>query len=104
MYSWFRQQLANAPLQGVVVIELSTLGGDPEVARMMGVDVAHFLATLESRSAASSLLGSAAIYSAGTRLQRASSPAPTATSRRGTRLDDPRAAAEEDALPRSTGP
>jgi len=64
MYNWFRQQLANAPLQGVVVIELSTLGGDPEVARMMGEDV-RFHSDLEA-DRRFVFLGKAAIYSAGT--------------------------------------
>jgi len=39
MYVSFRQQFDNASTQDLVVIELSTLGGDPEVARMMGEDV-----------------------------------------------------------------
>ena len=39
MYVNFRQQLLQIPSEGVVVICLSTLGGDPEVARMMGEDV-----------------------------------------------------------------
>lgn len=38
MYTKFRTQFDNASDQNVVVIELSTLGGDPEVARMMGED------------------------------------------------------------------
>ena len=39
MYKRFREQLGAAPAAGLVVIELSTLGGDPEVARMMGEDI-----------------------------------------------------------------
>ena len=39
MYISFRQQFDNASKKDLVVIELSTLGGDPEVARMMGEDV-----------------------------------------------------------------
>ncbi len=39
MYKDFRQQFAPAHEQDLIVIELSTLGGDPEVARMMGEDV-----------------------------------------------------------------
>jgi ATP-dependent protease ClpP protease subunit len=64
MYAWFRQQLAGAPGEGLVVIELSTLGGDPEVARMMGEDI-RFHSDLgpERRFV---FLGKAAIYSAGT--------------------------------------
>jgi membrane-bound ClpP family serine protease len=33
MYNSFQDQLGRAPEKGIVVIELSTLGGDPEVAR-----------------------------------------------------------------------
>jgi hypothetical protein len=36
MYKDFRTQLDRSPKEGLVVTELSTLGGDPEVARMMG--------------------------------------------------------------------
>jgi len=36
MYNSFREQLGRASANGLVVVELSTLGGDPEVARMMG--------------------------------------------------------------------
>ncbi len=64
MYDSFRAQLANAPAEGLVVIELSTLGGDPEVARMMGEDVRfHSEAEPQRRFV---FLGKAAIYSAGT--------------------------------------
>ena len=41
MYNSFRDQFGRAPTTGLVVIELSTLGGDPEVARMMGEDVRY---------------------------------------------------------------
>jgi len=41
MYNRFREQLKQAPEEGLIVIELSTLGGDPEVARMMGEDVRY---------------------------------------------------------------
>jgi hypothetical protein len=34
MYTSFRNQLMNASQEGLIVVELSTLGGDPEVARM----------------------------------------------------------------------
>jgi ATP-dependent protease ClpP protease subunit len=64
MYVNFRGQLANAPPEGLVVIELSTLGGDPEVARMMGEDIRfHTEISPERRFV---FLGKAAIYSAGT--------------------------------------
>ena len=41
MYIGFRDQLGRPPEKGVVVVDLSTLGGDPEVARMMGEDVRY---------------------------------------------------------------
>jgi hypothetical protein len=63
MYVNFRGQLAAAPLQGIVVIELSTLGGDPEVARMMGEDVRFHSEVEPDRRLV--FLGKAAIYSAG---------------------------------------
>jgi ATP-dependent protease ClpP protease subunit len=64
MYTKFRQQFDNAADQALVVIELSTLGGDPEVARMMGEDVRFASDTEPSRRFV--FLGKAAIYSAGT--------------------------------------
>jgi ATP-dependent protease ClpP protease subunit len=64
MYNRFRQQLAQAPEQGLVVVELSTLGGDPEVARMMGEDVRYHSDMEPNRHFV--FLGKAAIYSAGT--------------------------------------
>ncbi|MFC3711090.1 peptidase S14 [Sphingoaurantiacus capsulatus] len=64
MYVNFRGQLINAPKEGLVVVELSTLGGDPEVARMMGEDIRfHSEHSPERRFV---FLGKAAIYSAGT--------------------------------------
>src|SRR3546814_3370600 len=36
MYLHFRNCLSSAPQQGLVVVEIATLGGDPEIARMMG--------------------------------------------------------------------
>jgi hypothetical protein len=64
MYNNFRMQLGNAPLEGIVVVELSTLGGDPEVARMMGEDVRYHSDLDPNRRFV--FLGKAAIYSAGT--------------------------------------
>ncbi|WCT72601.1 peptidase S14 [Sphingomonas naphthae] len=64
MYKSFRDQLAGAPAEGLIVVELSTLGGDPEVARMMGEDV-RFHSELEPGRRIV-FLGKAAIYSAGT--------------------------------------
>jgi ATP-dependent protease ClpP protease subunit len=63
MYQWFRQSLSNAPQQGLVVVELSTLGGDPEVARMMGEDIRFHSDMHPERRLV--FLGKTAIYSAG---------------------------------------
>lgn len=64
MYQSFRDQLAAAPESGLISVELSTLGGDPEVARMMGEDIRfHSDINPERRIV---FLGKAAIYSAGT--------------------------------------
>jgi ATP-dependent protease ClpP protease subunit len=64
MYDTFRDQLTRAPEDGLVVVELSTLGGDPEVARMMGEDVRFHSDLAPARRFV--FLGKAAIYSAGT--------------------------------------
>ena len=64
MYSEFRRMLLNVPQEGLVVIELSTLGGDPEVARMMGEDIRFHSDRDPNRRFV--FLGKAAIYSAGT--------------------------------------
>jgi hypothetical protein len=66
MYEVFRGAIEAAPAEGLVVVELSTLGGDPEVARMMGEDV-RFHSELEPKRRFV-FLGKAAIYSAGTTL------------------------------------
>lgn len=63
MYADFRAKLDAAPQEGLVIVELSTLGGDPEVARMMGEDI-RFHSELDKRRFA--FLGKAAVYSAGT--------------------------------------
>ena len=63
MYESFRRQFLAAPVEGIVIIELSTLGGDPEVARMMGEDV-RFHSEISPRRRLV-FLGKAAIYSAG---------------------------------------
>ncbi len=64
MYWSFRNQLQTAPQDGLVIVALTTLGGDPEVARLMGEDV-RFLSDLEPNRRFV-FLGKAAIYSAGT--------------------------------------
>lgn len=65
MYRDFRAQFSKAPREGVVVVQLSTLGGDPEVARIMGEDV-RFHSDQEPDRRRFVFLGKAAIYSAGT--------------------------------------
>jgi ATP-dependent protease ClpP protease subunit len=64
MYKDFRSQLDAAAERDFVVVELSTLGGDPEVARMMGEDI-RFASALDPHRRIV-FLGKAAIYSAGT--------------------------------------
>ncbi len=64
MVAFFRQQCATLPTDGIVVIELSTLGGDPEVARVMGEDVRALSDAFPARRMV--FLGKAAVYSAGT--------------------------------------
>lgn len=63
MYKSFRSQLDRAQKEGLVVTELSTLGGDPEVARMMGEDIRFH--SENSQDCRFVFLGKAAIYSAG---------------------------------------
>jgi ATP-dependent protease ClpP protease subunit len=64
MYRSFRDQLAAAAQAPLAIVELSTLGGDPEVARMMGEDI-RFHSELEPQRRFA-FLGKATIYSAGT--------------------------------------
>ena len=64
MYQSFQQQLLSAPAAGLVVVALTTLGGDPEVARLLGEDI-RFLSEVEPERRFV-FLGKAAIYSAGT--------------------------------------
>src|ERR1700691_6167534 len=68
MYTKFRTQFDNASDQNIIVIELSTLGGDPEVARMMGEDV-RFASEMEPERRFV-FLGKAAIYSGGVTFMR----------------------------------
>jgi hypothetical protein len=57
--------LPGAAPRELVVTELSTLGGDPEVARMMGEDV-RYHSEHDGDRRRFAFLGKAAIYSAGT--------------------------------------
>ncbi len=61
MYNEFRNQLAAAPEEGPLVIALTTLGGNPEVARAMADDVR----LLREAGRTIYFLGKAAVYSAG---------------------------------------
>jgi ATP-dependent protease ClpP protease subunit len=62
MYANFRQQLDACPAEGALVIALTTLGGDPEVARTMADDI-RLLEDHDGREIL--FLGKVAVYSAG---------------------------------------
>lgn len=66
LYGQFRTQLQAAPDTGLIVVEVMTLGGDPEVARIIGEDVRFHSDMSHDRRFV--FLGKAAIYSAGTTL------------------------------------
>ncbi|MDG5747399.1 ATP-dependent Clp protease proteolytic subunit [Qipengyuania sp. XHP0207] len=61
MYAEFRSQLAAAPQDGPLVIALTTLGGNPEVARAMADDVR----LIRDAGRTIYFLGKTAVYSAG---------------------------------------
>lgn len=61
MYNEFRNQLHAAPESGPLVVAMTTLGGDPEVARAMADDVR----LLRDAGREIYFLGKAAVYSAG---------------------------------------
>ena len=61
MYNEFRNQLGAAPTDGPLVIALTTLGGNPEIARAMADDVR----LLRDAGRTIYFLGKAAVYSAG---------------------------------------
>ena len=63
MYDRLLSQMAGAPREGLVVVALSTLGGDPEVARIMGEDIRFQSEIRPQRRLV--FLGRTAIYSAG---------------------------------------
>ncbi|WP_260598127.1 ATP-dependent Clp protease proteolytic subunit [Sphingomonas endolithica] len=62
MYQNFRSQLDACPLEGTLVVALTTLGGDPEVARTMADDI-RLLQEHDGREIL--FLGKVAVYSAG---------------------------------------
>ena len=62
MYARFRDGIAAAGGADPLVVSMTTLGGDPEVARAMGEDI-RLLGAYQGRSAI--FLGKVAVYSAG---------------------------------------
>nr|WP_294817209.1 ATP-dependent Clp protease proteolytic subunit [uncultured Sphingomonas sp.] len=82
MYASFRQQLADAPTEGPLVVAISTLGGDPEGARLMG-DELRLLREYTRRETL--FLGKVAVYSAGATFM-ASFPTDKRFLTRGTRI------------------
>lgn len=62
MYDRFCEQLAACPKDGMLVVTLTTLGGDPEVARAMGDDI-RLIREFQGRDIL--FLGKVAVYSAG---------------------------------------
>ena len=63
MYLHFKNCLSTASQTGLVVVELSTLGGDPEIARLMGEDIRFHSDLYPQRRLV--FLGRTAVYSAG---------------------------------------
>ena len=82
MYASFRQLLADAPTEGPLVVAISTLGGDPEVARLMG-DELRLLRDYPGRETL--FLGKVAVYLAGATFM-ASFPTDKRFLTRGTRI------------------
>ena len=82
MYKSFREQLAKAPREGPLVVAISTLGGDPEIARLMG-DELRLMREYTGREML--FLGKVAVYSAGANLM-ASFPVDKRFLTRGSRL------------------
>ncbi|TXC69745.1 peptidase S14 [Sphingomonas ginsenosidivorax] len=68
MYENFRTQLVNAPVDGPLVLSITTLGGDPEIARAMGDNI-RLLREYTDRETL--FLGKVAVYSAGATLMSA---------------------------------
>ena len=62
MYATFKQQVANATDNGPLVVSITTLGGDPEMARAMADDV-RLIREYTGRETL--FLGKVAVYSAG---------------------------------------
>ncbi len=68
MYAGFKDQLDAAPAEGPLVVSITTLGGDPEMARAMG-DSIRLLRDYTGRDTL--FLGKVAVYSAGATLMSA---------------------------------
>jgi ATP-dependent protease ClpP protease subunit len=62
MYSWFKTQLGNAWGDYPLVVSITTLGGDPEMARAMADDI-RLIREYTGRETL--FLGKVAVYSAG---------------------------------------
>ncbi|MBD8546090.1 ATP-dependent Clp protease proteolytic subunit [Sphingomonas sp. CFBP 8760] len=62
MYTSFKTQVINAPAEGPLVVSVTTLGGDPEMARAMG-DGIRLIREYTGRDTL--FLGKVAVYSAG---------------------------------------
>ena len=62
MYGRFQDGLASAQDANPLIVSITTLGGDPEVARAMGEDI-RLLGVYQQRNAI--FLGKVAVYSAG---------------------------------------
>lgn len=65
MYGRFTEQLGQVPGEGSIVVAVTTLGGDPEVARTMGEDI-RLMRAYQGREFL--FLGKVAVYSAGATL------------------------------------
>ena len=81
-YDSFKAQLADAPADGPLVFAITTLGGDPEIARAMGDDV-RLIRDYTGRETL--FLGKVAVYSAGATFMSAF-PVEKRLLTRGTRL------------------
>jgi ATP-dependent protease ClpP protease subunit len=66
LYAQFREQLDKAPVDGLVVLAVTTSGGDPEVARAIGEDMRFHSDKTPSRRMV--FLGKSQVYSAGVTL------------------------------------
>jgi ATP-dependent protease ClpP protease subunit len=62
MYTNFKTQVLDAPAEGPLVVSITTLGGDPEMARAMG-DGIRLIREYTGRDTL--FLGKVAVYSAG---------------------------------------